>query len=539
MADSDTASEERRNVRQMKKITKYYLELKIAFLRVAALVILGGLLFLPSFHKIESTGDNMYTIRLNGEEVGMVDSRETAEEYLRQARTMLTKEAGGLFFVEATLETEGKELMVGRIDSENEVVDNMYRILKSGEIMDRSLAYTIKINEFTVNIESAEGVKEILQAALNKYDPDNNFQVELVLDPDREINVLTTKITTSDERIRGEVEMPMAGTEKVYYEIERNSNVSIQMGFDDFEYGLVDLYFGDEIEVIETYLAPSELTDVASAKEILTKDQEKNTIYEVQSGDTLSEISLKTEIPLDRIIEMNETLEDENSTIRVGDELIITIPEPELSVGRQEEIYYEEDYDAPIEYIYNDDWYTTDTVVRQQPSAGHRKVAAVVTYRNNSVADTEILKEEVTIAPVPKIVEKGTRIPPTYIKPISGGRLSSNFGRRSAPTRGASTYHKGIDWATPVGTAVVASSAGTVVRAGWGSGYGYVVYINHQDGRQTRYGHLSKVLVKVGQTVSQGEKIALSGNTGRSTGPHLHFEILIGGNQVNPLQYLN
>lgn len=539
MADSDTASEERRNIRQMKKITKYYLELKIVFLRVAALVILGGLLFFPSFHKIESTGDNMYTIRLNGEEVGMVDSKETAEEYLRQARTMLTKEAGGLFFVEAALETEGRELMVGRIDSENEVVDNMYRILKSGEIMDRSLAYTIKINEFTVNIQSAEEVKEILQAALNKYDPDNNFQVELVLDPDREINVLTTKITTSDERIRGEVEMPMAGTEKVYYEIERNSDVSIQMGFDDFEYGLVDLYFGDEIEVIETYLAPGELTDVASAKEILTRDQEKNTIYEVQSGDTLSEISLKTEIPLDRIIEMNETLEDENSTIRVGDELIITIPEPELSVGRQEEIYYEEDYDAPIEYIYNDEWYTTDTVVRQQPSAGHRKVAAVVTYRNNSVADTEILKEEVTIAPVPKIVEKGTRIPPTYIKPISGGRLSSNFGRRSAPTRGASTYHKGVDWATPVGTAVVASSAGTVVRAGWGSGYGYVVYINHQDGRQTRYGHLSKVLVKVGQTVSQGEKIALSGNTGRSTGPHLHFEILIGGSQVNPLQYLN
>lgn len=539
MADSDTASEERRNIRPMKKITKYYLELKIVFLRAAVLIILGGLLFFPSFHKIESTGDNMYTIRLNGEEVGMVDSRETAEEYLRQARTVLTKEAGGLFFVEATLETEGRELMVGRIDSENEVVDNMYRILKSGEIMDRSLAYTIKINEFTVNIRSAEGVKEILQAALNKYDSDNNFQVELVLDPDREINVLTTKITTSDERIRGEVEMPMAGTEKVYYEIERNSDASIQMGFDDFEYGLVDLYFGDEIEVIETYLAPGELTDVASAKEVLTRDQEKNTIYEVQSGDTLSEISLKTEIPLDRIIEMNETLEDENSTIRVGDELIITIPEPELSVGRQEEIYYEEDYDAPIEYIYNDDWYTTDTVVRQQPSAGHRKVAAVVTYRNNSVADTEILKEEVTIAPVPKIVEKGTRIPPTYIKPISGGRLSSNFGRRSAPTRGASTYHKGIDWATPVGTAVVASSAGTVVRAGWGSGYGYVVYINHQDGRQTRYGHLSKVLVKVGQTVSQGEKIALSGNTGRSTGPHLHFEILIGGSQVNPLQYLN
>ena len=86
---------------------------------------------------------------------------------------------------------------------------------------------------------------------------------------------------------------------------------------------------------------------------------------------------------------------------------------------------------------------------------------------------------------------------------------------------------------------MVASSAGTVARAGWATGYGYVIYINHTDGRQTRYGHLSKVLVKVGQTVQQGTKIALSGNTGRSTGPHIHFEILINGTQVNPLDYLD
>ncbi|MBQ2257103.1 MAG: M23 family metallopeptidase, partial [Lachnospiraceae bacterium] len=121
----------------------------------------------------------------------------------------------------------------------------------------------------------------------------------------------------------------------------------------------------------------------------------------------------------------------------------------------------------------------------------------------------------------------------------SGGRLSSGFGARSAPTKGASTNHKGVDWAVPIGTTVVASNAGTVSYAGWASGYGYAVYINHADGRQTRYGHLSKVLVKVGQSVSQGERIALSGNTGRSTGPHLHFEIRINGSAVNPLKYLN
>ena len=140
---------------------------------------------------------------------------------------------------------------------------------------------------------------------------------------------------------------------------------------------------------------------------------------------------------------------------------------------------------------------------------------------------------------VPKIVERGTKTPPSYIKPVSGGKLTSGFGRRSRPTAGASTYHKGVDWAVPTGTTVVASCGGTVVKAGWGSGYGYVIYIQHEDGSQTRYGHLSRVLVSSGQKVVQGQKIALSGNTGVTTGPHLHFEILINGKQVNPLPYLN
>ena len=205
---------------------------------------------------------------------------------------------------------------------------------------------------------------------------------------------------------------------------------------------------------------------------------------------------------------------------------------------RVEENYYEEIYDADVIYVDNDSWYTTQTKVLQQPSAGFRKIVANETYVNNKRVSREILKEEIVMEAVPKIVERGTKIPPSYIKPISGGRLSSGFGKRTAPTKGASTYHKGVDWAVPVGTAVFASCGGTVAKAGWGSGYGYVVYINHEDGRQTRYGHLSKVLVKVGQTVKQGERIALSGNTGITSGPHLHFEILIGGKQVNPLKYL-
>ena len=99
--------------------------------------------------------------------------------------------------------------------------------------------------------------------------------------------------------------------------------------------------------------------------------------------------------------------------------------------------------------------------------------------------------------------------------------------------------HKGVDWACSVGTAVKASCGGTVVSAGWSNGYGYCITIRHPDGKQTRYAHLSKILVSSGKSVKQGDKIALSGNTGRSTGPHIHFEILVNGSQVNPLKYLN
>lgn len=166
----------------------------------------------------------------------------------------------------------------------------------------------------------------------------------------------------------------------------------------------------------------------------MTSDEEKNEIYKVVSGDTLSGIAIKTNVPLDKLIEMNESLEDENSMIRPDQELIVTVEEPMLAVLRQEEMYYEEDYDADVIYIDNDDWYTTETVVHQQPSAGHRKVVAVVAFENNKKVSEEIIKEEITYVAVPKVVERGTKIPPTYIKPISGGRLTSNFGRRNRPT---------------------------------------------------------------------------------------------------------
>lgn len=119
-------------------------------------------------------------------------------------------------------------------------------------------------------------------------------------------------------------------------------------------------------------------------------------------------------------------------------------------------------------------------------------------------------------------------------KPVSGGVTTSVFGdvvdRR--------TTHLGHDWAVEVGTSVCAAADGTVEKAYLSDSYGYNILVNHGNGLKTRYAHLSKILINLGDTVEQGRIIGLSGNTGDSTGPHLHFEVIQNDKHVNPLNFL-
>ncbi|HHT51461.1 MAG TPA: peptidoglycan DD-metalloendopeptidase family protein [Eubacteriaceae bacterium] len=118
------------------------------------------------------------------------------------------------------------------------------------------------------------------------------------------------------------------------------------------------------------------------------------------------------------------------------------------------------------------------------------------------------------------------------------GRITSTFGIRKAPKRGASTFHKGVDIANSYGSIIKAAGKGKVAYAGWRSGLGYTVIISHGYGFTTLYGHNSSLLVKAGQQVEKGQPIAKLGNSGNSTGPHVHFEIRVNDNPVDPMKYL-
>jgi len=524
----------------MKKIRKTHKKCKLAYIKTMLFIMFLCLLFMRGYIPFESTGENVFHVTLNGQDVGTVSDRALAEELMIQARKNVASKSSEMVFMETELEVVGEELLYGEVDDKKEVLARMETVLTSAIQKSLLRSYTVKINEYTINLATVEECRALLQAAIDKYDTEGKFRVALVQDAQREFNVLTTEIVESSRMEESDAsDGATAGIQGFFDGLDGQVEEAEKVTFEDYELGLNSIGFYEEVEVVEVYLPESQLTELGEAIELVTKEQEAPSIYEVVAGDTLYEIAITVNLPIDTIVAMNDFLKDENTTLHIGDQLTITVPTPELSVTRVEDNYYEEIYDADVIYIDNNNWYTNKVVVHQQPSAGFRKIIAEVTYVNDKEVSRTILKEEVVMEAVPKIVERGTVTPPTYIKPLTGGRASSGFGPRKAPTKGASTYHKAQDWATPVGTSIVASCGGTVAKAGWGSGYGYVVYIDHPDGRQTRYAHLSKILVKVGQKVKQGEKIALSGNTGITSGPHLHFELLINGKQVDPMKYIN
>ena len=438
-------------------------------------------------------------VLLNGEVIGAVADPEVVNQAFLNARARIARETEGLVLGNVECSFQKVPRLFGTTLEQSELENVIYDLLKEQVKAAKQKYYLVKVNEFTVYLYGIDEVKALLEAALKSYDPDGLFEVNVISDTSRELNVFTVEVTPKEELAEGD--------------------------------GLKALNFSEKVEISEAYVDADRVSKISEAIEAVTKETEKNQTYEVQPGDTLSVIANSRGYYVDEVLALNPGL-TRDATLHLGDEIVISVPEPELSVLTTEQSTYEEDYDAETQYIENDSWYTTQQVVRQEAVPGHHEVTVLTTSRNGTETSREMVSENVITEPVPEIIEKGTQTPPTYIKPITGGTLTSTFKWRWG------RMHKGIDWAVPKGTAVRASCGGTVVSAGWSGGYGNCITIRHPDGKQTRYGHLSKILVSAGQKVDQGQKIALSGNTGRSTGPPVHFEILVNGTQVNPLKYL-
>lgn len=506
----------------MKSITKYSRKLKLTYAK-SALVICGlAVVAFPWFGRLSSADEGYYSVVLNGEKLGAVSDASVADDAYLEARLMIESENDASVYIEYDLAVYEEDKLYGDKISEEELAHKMYSVLKESSVEVKEKAYVVNVEGFMVTLSSKEEVVELLNAAKSKYDDKNEFTTILTDGTDSRFSYIS-------------YEFVKLGTEAVNTPVVLASgygNTSDIAGKDEkSDDGLLDIGFQQDVEIIETYVSASQINSLDEAVELVTKEKEENKIYEVVQGDTLSGIANQFSLTLDEILAMNPDFSEEGY-IQIGDRLNVTIPEPELSVVVDKQETYEESYNLPVEYVYNDSQYTTYSNVLSEGTAGYRQVVADVTYVNGLETARVILDEQVISEATARVVEVGTVTPPTFIKPLSGGTLTSGYGARWG------SFHRGVDWSCSTGTSIMASSGGTIIQAGWNGTYGYSITISHGNGVQTRYAHLSRVLVNVGEYVKQGTVIGRSGNTGNSTGPHLHFEVIINGSRVNPFSYL-
>ena len=205
----------------------------------------------------------------------------------------------------------------------------------------------------------------------------------------------------------------------------------------------------------------------------------------------------------------------------------------------------ERDQIARVQKLSSRAWETGDEIKQALQGAGLKLAdnygkqdegGPLIPVDKNAMFDNEVDDLDQALHRLDAIKAATRRYP--LADPAPGAAVTSGFGIRKDPLLGIPALHPGIDFRSPVGKSIPATAAGIVTHAGWDGGYGKMVEIDHGNGYATRYGHLSEVDVKVGEKVKLGQIVGKSGSTGRSTGPHLHYEIRHDGRPIDPVGFL-
>ena len=299
--------------------------------------------------------------------------------------------------------------------------------------------------------------------------------------------------------------------------------------------------FVEDVQVYPVELpSNTKFDDLESIREELSVLRVEEAVYVVKKGDTFNAIAYSLGMKPDDLSALNPDVIV--NKLWVDQELVIQQAVPRLSVVAITDETYEEAIPSPVEYIETADLYVGSTKVKEQGEDGLALINAHVTYLNGVEQEREILESTTLKEPTTTYTYTGTTPRPTtasngyFIWPVRGS-ISSRFGYRRI--FGSTSYHGGIDITCSYGATIKAADGGKVTFAGWQGTYGKLVVITHDDGKETYYAHNSTILVSVGQRVYQGQAIARAGTTGRSTGPHCHFEVRVNGTRVNPRNYLS
>lgn len=314
---------------------------------------------------------------------------------------------------------------------------------------------------------------------------------------------------------------------------------SLKDSFKEEEKSYVNVFFKESVEILpaaKTLVSRRTYDTSDESLYFITKGTDEEKIHEVKKGENFWVIASYYNVGVADLIKANPDAVPER--LQIGQKISLIVPRPLITVSTVEMAEYTEDIPFDIEYEDNSGMYKGEFKTKVAGVKGERAVDAEVYYENGIEVGRLVLEEEVLSDPSIKVVYRGTKDPPprkgtgTFAKPITRGVVTSEFGWRWG------RRHNGIDIGMPIGTDIKAADGGVVTFSGTKGGYGKCIIIDHGANLETRYAHNSKLYVKKGDKVFKGQTIAASGNTGVSTGPHLHFEIRKNGTPINPREYL-
>ncbi len=288
-----------------------------------------------------------------------------------------------------------------------------------------------------------------------------------------------------------------------------------------------------------SFLAFENYSDVSETIDLLMTGTKEKREYSVQAGDIPETIAESHGMTIEELESANPEIVDKGHLLQIGQKLNLIVPVPMLNIVTTEKQEYKDQIAYETIEEEDPDLYEGETLVRVAGVEGERQVVAEVERENGIEVSRTIITEEILSEPTSEVLSIGTKPAPpkkgtgVFDVPVSRGYvITSEFGPRWGG------MHTGIDLASPTGTPILAADGGEVILSGWDGNYGYAVVIDHGGNIKTKYAHCSALYVVEGEKVFKGQHIADIGTTGRSTGPHLHFEVIKNGVFMNPRYYI-
>lgn len=423
---------------------------------------------------VNLTDEEIYTLSINGEQVGYLSEMEIMDKTLEEIQAELSEISPE---AELVIDEDAVEITPADVKKKN------VSFLTGDQLKDKILAANIcKANAWAINVNG-----ENIVAAATKEQADSILQ-----------------------GIISHYQSP--GSE------------------------IVSSGFKEEVSVLQAAVSVTELVAVEDAIPFILTGSKEPKVYTVQNGDTIWDIASANGMKTGELIDANPGFDP--NRLKIGQELNLFQTNPFVTVQIKEIVSQSEKIDFKTVYETTETLYKGEIKVKTPGVYGSKDVRTEVTKENGVVVGSAVLESLVASEPQDQIALKGTKSIATFTgsgtlsSPVGRIEVSSAFGSRGGGR------HTGVDLRNPKGTPIKAADDGVVTYAAYSGSYGNIVKLSHGNGLETWYAHCDTISVSTGQVVSKGQNIATVGITGRATGYHLHFEVRKNGVPQNPMNYL-